>query len=46
MAVTDDRDDAWMARAIRLARRGWNGVTPNPRVGCVLVREGELVGEG
>lgn len=47
MIGTDDRDDAvWMVRAIQLARRGWNSVTPNPRVGCVLVRNGELVGEG
>lgn len=39
-------DTAWMARAVQLARRGWNTVTPNPRVGCVLVRDGQLVGEG
>jgi diaminohydroxyphosphoribosylaminopyrimidine deaminase/5-amino-6-(5-phosphoribosylamino)uracil reductase len=36
----------WMARAIRLARRGLNSVDPNPRVGCVIVAAGEIVGEG
>jgi len=35
-----------MARALRLAERGLNTTTPNPRVGCVLVREGRVVGEG
>ena len=35
-----------MARAIRLARLGLYTADPNPRVGCVLVRDGEVVGEG
>ncbi len=35
-----------MARALTLARRGLFGTDPNPRVGCVLVRDGETVGEG
>ncbi len=35
-----------MARALRLARRGLYTTDPNPRVGCVLVRDGEVVGEG
>jgi diaminohydroxyphosphoribosylaminopyrimidine deaminase/5-amino-6-(5-phosphoribosylamino)uracil reductase len=39
-------DHEFMARALRLAERGLNTATPNPRVGCVLVREGEVVGEG
>ncbi len=37
---------ALMARALRLARRGLYGTDPNPRVGCVLVRDGQIVGEG
>ena len=39
-------DAHWMARAIRLAERGLYGTSPNPRVGCVLVRDGAVVGEG
>lgn len=35
-----------MARALRLARRGLYTTDPNPRVGCVLVRDGVIVGEG
>lgn len=35
-----------MDRAIALAWRGWGRVAPNPLVGCVLLREGEVVGEG
>jgi diaminohydroxyphosphoribosylaminopyrimidine deaminase/5-amino-6-(5-phosphoribosylamino)uracil reductase len=35
-----------MARALRLAERGLYTTTPNPRVGCVLVKEGVVVGEG
>nr|WP_294977213.1 bifunctional diaminohydroxyphosphoribosylaminopyrimidine deaminase/5-amino-6-(5-phosphoribosylamino)uracil reductase RibD [uncultured Pseudomonas sp.] len=39
-------DETWMARAIELARKGWYSTHPNPRVGCVIVRDGEVVGEG
>ncbi len=39
-------DQAAMARALVLAERGRDTVRPNPMVGCVLVREGEVVGEG
>jgi diaminohydroxyphosphoribosylaminopyrimidine deaminase/5-amino-6-(5-phosphoribosylamino)uracil reductase len=35
-----------MARALRLAERGLYTTTPNPRVGCVVVRDGAIVGEG
>jgi diaminohydroxyphosphoribosylaminopyrimidine deaminase/5-amino-6-(5-phosphoribosylamino)uracil reductase len=39
-------DHAHMARALRLATRGLYSTDPNPRVGCVIVRDGEIVGEG
>ncbi|OIQ97733.1 riboflavin biosynthesis protein RibD [mine drainage metagenome] len=35
-----------MAQALRLARRGLYSTTPNPRVGCVLVQGGAVIGEG
>lgn len=35
-----------MRRALRLARRGLGRVEPNPMVGCVLVNDGRIVGEG
>jgi diaminohydroxyphosphoribosylaminopyrimidine deaminase/5-amino-6-(5-phosphoribosylamino)uracil reductase len=35
-----------MAHALRLAERGLFTTTPNPRVGCVLVKDGRVVGEG
>ncbi len=38
--------EAWMARALELARRGLYTTDPNPRVGCVLVKHHRLVGEG
>jgi diaminohydroxyphosphoribosylaminopyrimidine deaminase / 5-amino-6-(5-phosphoribosylamino)uracil reductase len=37
---------AWMARALELARRGLYTTDPNPRVGCVLVKNHRLIGEG
>jgi diaminohydroxyphosphoribosylaminopyrimidine deaminase/5-amino-6-(5-phosphoribosylamino)uracil reductase len=39
-------DNRWMARALQLARRGLDTTSPNPRVGCVLVKDGAIVGEG
>ena len=36
----------YMRRALRLARRGAGRVSPNPMVGAVVVRDGEIVGEG
>jgi diaminohydroxyphosphoribosylaminopyrimidine deaminase/5-amino-6-(5-phosphoribosylamino)uracil reductase len=39
-------DHDFMARALELAARGLNTATPNPRVGCVLARNGQIVGEG
>lgn len=39
-------DADFMARAVELAERGRGFVTPNPRVGAVLVRNGSIVAEG
>lgn len=39
-------DHQWMARALQLAERGVMTARPNPRVGCVIVRDGACVGEG
>lgn len=39
-------DYSHMRRAIRLARNGLYGTHPNPRVGCVLVKGGRIIGEG
>ncbi|MEW5903452.1 MAG: bifunctional diaminohydroxyphosphoribosylaminopyrimidine deaminase/5-amino-6-(5-phosphoribosylamino)uracil reductase RibD [Pseudomonadota bacterium] len=39
-------DSQWMARALQLAQRGLYSTSPNPRVGCVLVKDDVAVGEG
>ena len=44
MMTTLDRQ--MMARALQLARRGCYSTRPNPSVGCVLVRDSEIIGEG
>ena len=40
------RDEFLMRHALALAARGMNTTTPNPRVGCVLVKDDQIVGEG
>jgi diaminohydroxyphosphoribosylaminopyrimidine deaminase/5-amino-6-(5-phosphoribosylamino)uracil reductase len=44
-SVTRQPED-YMAHALHLARRGLYTTDPNPRVGCVLVRGSQVVGEG
>lgn len=46
MPAPADEDREWLRRALALAQRGWGRVAPNPLVGCVLVRDGAVVGEG
>src|SRR6202163_1991549 len=46
MATSTDTDNAHLARAIDLARRGTGSVKPNPVVGAVVARDGQIVGEG
>src|SRR5688572_17462317 len=45
-ALWAGRDRAFMRRALVLARRGWGRSTPNPMDGAVVVRDGEIIGEG
>lgn len=45
MSFTSD-DHRYMARALQLARHGLYTTQPNPCVGCVIVRDGQIVGEG
>ncbi|MDU2399032.1 MAG: bifunctional diaminohydroxyphosphoribosylaminopyrimidine deaminase/5-amino-6-(5-phosphoribosylamino)uracil reductase RibD, partial [Klebsiella sp.] len=40
------QDEMYMARALKLAARGRFTTHPNPNVGCVIVKDGEIVGEG
>ncbi|MEM9324794.1 MAG: bifunctional diaminohydroxyphosphoribosylaminopyrimidine deaminase/5-amino-6-(5-phosphoribosylamino)uracil reductase RibD [Bacteroidota bacterium] len=40
------QDERFMSRAIELAKMGLGGVSPNPLVGCVLVKDGLIIGEG
>ena len=46
MTVAGDADRLFMARALAQAERGLFTTSPNPRVGCVLVRDGVVLGEG
>jgi len=44
--MSDALDYQYMARALQLARRGLFTSHPNPRVGCVIVNNNQIVGEG
>lgn len=44
--MTKSDDHSWMQLAIDLAAKGEGHVEPNPMVGCVLVRDGKLIGKG
>jgi diaminohydroxyphosphoribosylaminopyrimidine deaminase/5-amino-6-(5-phosphoribosylamino)uracil reductase len=44
MAAVEDQ--TWMRRAIELARAGLGQTGDNPSVGCVIVKDGAVVGEG
>jgi diaminohydroxyphosphoribosylaminopyrimidine deaminase / 5-amino-6-(5-phosphoribosylamino)uracil reductase len=46
MAPVVDVDDEMMLRALQLAERGMFTTTPNPRVGCVIARGAQVLGEG
>jgi diaminohydroxyphosphoribosylaminopyrimidine deaminase/5-amino-6-(5-phosphoribosylamino)uracil reductase len=44
--VDPSQDDLYMRRAVELARESVGLASPNPQVGCVVVRDGVVVGEG
>ncbi len=44
--ISPEADQSWMRQALALAKRGQYSTRPNPVVGCVLVKEGQLIGEG
>lgn len=44
--ISPDEDARFMLMALELAERGWGRVSPNPMVGAVVVRDGEVIGEG
>jgi diaminohydroxyphosphoribosylaminopyrimidine deaminase/5-amino-6-(5-phosphoribosylamino)uracil reductase len=44
--IFTDSDQLYMTRAIALAQKGRFTTSPNPNVGCVIVNNGEIVGEG
>ncbi|MCC9600120.1 bifunctional diaminohydroxyphosphoribosylaminopyrimidine deaminase/5-amino-6-(5-phosphoribosylamino)uracil reductase RibD [Stieleria sp. JC731] len=50
MTLTDSDhchdDESWMRKALTLAVCGEGHVEPNPMVGCVLVKDGQLIGQG
>lgn len=46
MVRSTEQDAIYMARAISLAKRGLYTTDPNPRVGCVLVKDNVVIGEG
>ena len=41
-----NQDEKWMAQALSLAERGAGKTDPNPLVGAVIVRDGQLLGQG
>lgn len=44
--MTAEADTRWMRRALRLALRGQGRTSPNPMVGAVIVKAGQLIGQG
>lgn len=44
--MTSSQDAAYMARAVKLAEHGRYTTDPNPHVGCVLVKDGNIIAEG
>jgi diaminohydroxyphosphoribosylaminopyrimidine deaminase/5-amino-6-(5-phosphoribosylamino)uracil reductase len=46
MSYNSEQDLEWMSLCLELARQARGRTAPNPMVGCVIVKDGELIGEG
>lgn len=46
MTQADNQDQQWMMHALSLAEKGLFTTTPNPHIGCVLIKNGQVIGEG
>ena len=44
--VMTNTHEYYMQLAVKLAKKGLYSTSPNPRVGCVLVKDGSIVGQG
>ena len=44
--MSETTDSMFMKRALALARKGIGRTSPNPAVGCVIVKDGTIIGEG
>lgn len=44
--VKNSKNKPFMLKAIELAKRGFSSVEPNPMVGCVITKDGQIIGEG
>lgn len=44
--MIEPKDEIYMKRALELAKNGLSKVSPNPMVGCVIVHDGKIIGEG
>ena len=44
--LTTNIHDLFMSRAMELAKQGRGQVSPNPMVGCILVHDSNIIGEG
>ena len=44
--MTEEEKISYMRRCLSLAKKGMGRVSPNPMVGCVIVKDGRIIGEG
>ena len=44
--MTGEEKILYMRRCLNLAKKGMGRVSPNPMVGCVIVKDGKIIGEG